>query len=187
MGVLDTFSSADSISCDFMLIFFIDLVNATTDREHATSTVFNCETEITIYIVVSCAVSYLETILSDYIPPYTTNTSHLYLELFKKLTSVCYDVEIFRKISTMLASIYCLTLLQMDYSSPTEGLFYEFIKKLTSPSTTFGAIRHFTEHRTKDVHPCILGEIVLKWWRVREGNWPDTTFVKELFTKIQEI
>ena len=28
---------------------------------------------------------------------------------------------------------------------------------------------------------------MLKWWRVREGNCPDTTFVKELFTKIQEI
>ena len=117
--------------------------------------------------------------------PQTQRIQVVYLELFKKLSSVCNDVETSRKISTLLTNIHEVRLLQMDYSS--KNLSYEFIEKLTSLSTSFDAIRYFTEHGAKDVHPCNLGEIVLKWWRVREGNCPDTTFVKELFTKIQEI
>ena len=39
----------------------------------------------------------------------------------------------------------------------------------------------------KDLHPCVIGEIFLKWWRVNCTEYHDISFIKTLFTKIDYI
>ena len=57
---------------------------------------------------------------------------------------------------------------------------------LTSESTSCDTIRYFTEHKGRDLHPCVAAEIVLKWWSVK-GVCPDDSFIKTLFSEVQNM
>ena len=57
---------------------------------------------------------------------------------------------------------------------------------LTSESTSCDTIRYFTEHKGRDLHPCVAAEIVLKWWSVK-GVCPDDIFIKTLFSEVQDM
>ena len=71
--------------------------------------------------------------------------------------------------------------------SSIDDLNWKLIETLTSPATPCDTIRYFTEHAGTELHPCITAEIVLKWWSVRKGVCPDNTFIKTLFTKVQDV
>ena len=71
--------------------------------------------------------------------------------------------------------------------SSIEDLNWNLIRMLTSPATSWDTIRYFTEHAGTELHPCIIAEIVMKWWSVRKGVCPDNTFIKTLFTKVQDV
>ena len=46
-------------------------------------------------------------------------------------------------------------------------------------------LRYFTEHAGRELHPCIIAEILLKWNSVKESVCPDN--IKNLFSKVQEM
>ena len=71
--------------------------------------------------------------------------------------------------------------------SSINDLPWKLIETLTSPATPCDTIKYFTEHAGTELYPCITAEIVLKWWSVRKGVCPDNTFIKTIFTKVQDI
>ena len=71
--------------------------------------------------------------------------------------------------------------------SSVDDLSWKLVSKLTSPSTSCDNIKYFTENTGKELHPCISAEIVLKWYSARKAECPDNTFIKTLFTKVQEM
>ena len=62
------------------------------------------------------------------------------------------------------------------------------MKQLTSPITSYDVIKHFTENAGTGIHPCVVVEIVLKWWSVRtDREHVDMSFITSLITTIQNI
>ena len=62
------------------------------------------------------------------------------------------------------------------------------MKQLTSPTTSYDVIKYFTENAGIRIHPCVVVEIVLKWWSVRtDREQVDMSFVKPLITPIQNV
>ena len=62
------------------------------------------------------------------------------------------------------------------------------MKQLTFPTTSYGTIRCFTENAGAGIHPCVVVEIVLKWWRVRtDREHVDMSFITPLITTIQNV
>ena len=186
--ILDTLSGTDVISCEDMLTFLSDLSNVITDKGQTPSS-SNSTSEKDINTVVTFTISYLENKVKSDLNSSCSLCSK-YFDILKKLSSVCNDMESLRTISFLQNDAYLiLTLLlckEIDLCT-TAGLTRELVEKLTNPSITYDNIRCFTEHATEDLHPCVIGEIVLKWWRVSRAKCPDLTFIKTLFTKIEDI
>ena len=191
--VFDMFSEPNTISTENILTLLSDLLDAMTDKGQAVAHSFSMSssvsnsTEIYVDCVVKTLISFLEK--SN---PCDFNSSSLvctkYLEVLKKLSSVCNRVEYLRKISLLQNDSYLITLSLKEINfSPLVGLTRELVEKLTNPSTSYHTIRYFTEHAAKDIHPCIVGDIVLKWWTVKSAQCPDTSFIKTLFKKIEDF
>ena len=64
----------------------------------------------------------------------------------------------------------------------------ERVKQVTSRTTSYDAIKDFTTHAGTGIHPCVVVEIVLKWWRVRtDTEHVDMSFITLLITTIQNV
>ena len=65
---------------------------------------------------------------------------------------------------------------------------WERVEQLTSPVTSYGDIKYFTENAGTGIHPCVVVEIVLKWWRVRaDREYVNMSFITPLITTIQNV
>ena len=70
----------------------------------------------------------------------------------------------------------------------TKDLNWETVKQLTSPTTSYDVIRHFTEHAGTGVHPCVVVEIVFKWWSVQTYTKDiDMSFIRPLITTLRNV
>ena len=73
-------------------------------------------------------------------------------------------------------------------SFTVKDLNLERVKQLTSRTTSYDAIKDFTTHAGTGIHPCVVVEIVLKWWRVRtDREHVDMSFITPLITTIQNV
>ena len=187
--ILDTLSGTDVISCEDVLTFLSDLLNVITDKEQTPSSSSNSTSEKNMNTVVTFTISYLENKVKSNLNSSCSLCSK-YLDILKKLSSVCNEVESLRRISFLQNDAYTIpTLLlckEIDLCA-TKGLTRELVEKLTSPSITYDTIRYFTEYAAKGIHPCVIGEIVVKWWRVNYTEYHDLTYIKTLFTKIEDF
>ena len=110
-------------------------------------------------------------------------------QTLQKAASVCTDVEVFRTItrisfgkSIQHCSCWNFTALSI------KDLNWVRVKLLTSPATPYGDIKYFTENAGTGIHPCVVLEIVLKWWRVRtDREQVDMSFITPLITTIQNV
>ena len=187
--MLDILSGTDVISFEDMLTFLSHLLNAVTDKEQTPFFTSNSISEKYMNSLVTCAILNLESrVKSDLISSFSLCSK--YLDILKKLSTVCNEVESFRKIAILQNDAYSIpmTLLCKEINLCTSvGLTRELVEKLTNPSTTSETIRFFTEYAAKDLHPCVIGEIVLKWWRVNCTEYHDISFIKTLFKEIDDI
>ena len=102
----------------------------------------------------------------------------------EKLSSICNEEELFYEISRLEND----TVLFNDiYERSFENLERELVERLTNPSTSFNTIRYFTMHAATDIHPCVVGDIVLKLLRVTNRGYPDITFMEAVFVKIRYL
>ena len=185
--ILDTLSGTDAISCEDMLTFLPDLLNAVTDKEQPPSSSSNSTSEKYMNTIVTCTISYLESRVKADLN-YSCSLCSKYLDILKKLSSVCNEMESLRKISILQNDAFSTALFYKEIDlCTTTGLTRELVEKLTSPSITCDTICYFTEYAAKDIHPCVIGEIVLKWWRVNCTEYHDIPFIKTLFKKMEDI
>ena len=110
-------------------------------------------------------------------------------QTLQKASSACTHVETLRKINSISldASIQLSSCWDFAASS-IKDLNWERVKQLTSPTTSYQAIKYFTENAGTGIHPCVVVEIVLKWWRVRtDRGHVDMSFITPLITTIQNV
>ena len=176
-AVMQLVNATDNITNDRMLKLFTDLLNTAPDDDTTPSSSTSSSAK-RVDTIISCAVGYIEK--HDVHMLHMKDTEML----LRKFSGVCNSIQIFRKIAKMLGDIIqCKELT----GSPINDLNWNLIETLTSPATPCDTIRYFTEHAGTELHPCIIAEIVLKWWSVRKGVCPDNTFIKTIFTKVQDI
>ena len=110
-------------------------------------------------------------------------------QTLQKASSVCMHIETLRKISKI--SLDTSIQLSSCWNSTVQSvkdLNWERVKQLTSPATSYDVIKYFTENAGTGIHPCVVVEIVLKWWRVRtDREHVDMSFIKPIITKIQNV
>ena len=67
-------------------------------------------------------------------------------------------------------------------------LSWERVEQLTSPTTPYDVIKYFTENAGTGIHPCVVAEIVLKWWKMRPTTEDvDMSFMKPLIETIKNV
>ena len=120
-------------------------------------------------------------------------------QVLQKAARVCTNTETLRKITEILFDTNIHTVTNIDMSiqpasswnftaSSIKDLNWERVEQLTSPITSYGDIKYFTEHAGTGIHPCVVVEIVLKWWRVRKDTeHVDMSFITPLITTIQNV
>ena len=128
-------------------------------------------------------------------------------QVLQKAARVCTNTETFRTITEILFDTSIHTVTNIDAgtqpsssssnqtasswnftASSIKDLNWERVKQLTSPVTSYDAIKCFTENARTGIHPCVVGEIVLKWWRVRtDGEHVDMSFITPLIKTIENV
>ena len=117
-------------------------------------------------------------------------------QTLQKASSVCMNMETLRTITKIsLDKIIQLSPFWIQpascwnfIASSIKDLNWERVMQLTSPTTPHEFIEYFTEHAGTGVHPCVIVEIVLKWWSVRtDTEQVDMSFIKPLFTRIENV
>ena len=110
-------------------------------------------------------------------------------QTLQKASSVCTHLETLRKINNISfdASIQLFSCWNFTASS-IKDLNWERVEQLTSPTTSYEAIKYFTENAGTGIHPCVVVEIVLKWWSERtDREHVDMSFITPLITTIQNV
>ena len=137
--------------------------------------------------VVSSTVTYIENCLksnkcNDFKKLRCKQTLH-------KVSSVCTHVETLRKINKIFADTSIQLSSCWNFTATSiKDLNWERVEQLTSPTTSYEAIKYFTENAGTGIHPCVVVEIVLKWWRVRtDREHVDMSFITPLITTIQNV
>ena len=75
-----------------------------------------------------------------------------------------------------------------SFTITVKDLNLERVKQLTSRTTSYDVIKDFTTHAGTGIHPCVVVEIVLKWWSVRtDREHVDMSFITSLITTIQNV
>ena len=89
---------------------------------------------------------------------------------------------------TTFSSTFISQLIPTYGSFTVKDLNLERVKQVTSRTTSYDAIKDFTTHAGTGIHPCVVVEIVLKWWRVRtDTEHVDMSFITLLITTIQNV
>ena len=185
-AVVELLSRIDDIRVLPVMENIIDTAIQNNDTLSATSSM---NTNNYLQTVVSSTITYIEKFLkSD-----SRDKSHKSRckQTLQKVSSVCTNIETFRTITRI-----SLDISNHPYSSGTfsftahsvKDLNWERVKQLTSPTTSYDVIKYFAENAGIRIHPCVVVEIVLKWWSVRtDREQVDTSFVKPLITPIQNV
>ena len=182
-AVVELLSRIDDIRVLSVMENIIDTAIQNNDTLSATTSSIN--TNNYIQAVVSSTVTYIENFLkSD-----SCDESHKSRcnQTLQKASSVCANMETLRTINKILFD----TSFQLSFSGnfPAQSikdLNWERVKQLTSPITSYDVIKYFTENAGTGIHPCVVVEIVLKWWSVRtDREHVDMSFITPLITTIQ--
>ena len=110
-------------------------------------------------------------------------------QTLQKVSSVCTHIETLRKINKILVDTSIQLFSCWNFTALSiKDLNWERVEQLTSPTTSYVAIKYFTENAGTGIHPCVVVEIVLKWWRVRtDREHVDMSFITPLITTIQNV
>ena len=132
---------------------------------------------------VSSAVNYIENyLISDQC---VTSDKACCIKTLKKVYRICSNEVTLGTIRTLLAheGSRCISEIAVT------DLNWETVRLLTSPTTSYDTIRNFVEKAGTEIHPCVVAEIVLKWWSVRENadNNLSMGFITPLITAINNI
>ena len=155
LAVVELLSRIDDIRA-------LSVDTATENNEILVATASSTGNKNYLQTVVSSVVTYIENCLKSN-SCNECRKSHC-KEILQKASSVCTNMETLRKIirisldtSIQLSSCWNLT------AQSIKDLNWKRAEQLTSPTTSYGDIKYFTENAGTGIHPCVVVEIVLKW------------------------
>ena len=185
-AVVELLSRIDDITVLSLMENIIDIATENNETLFA-ATASSTGNDNYLQTVVSSTVTYMENFLkSDSCDEFHKSRCK---QTLQKASSVCANMEALRTINKILFD----TSFQPSFSGnfPAQSikdLNWERVKQLTSPTTSYEAIKYFTENAGTGIHPCVVVEIVLKWWRVRtDREHVDMSFITPLITTIQNV
>ena len=186
-AVVKLLSRIDNIRVLSVMEDIIDTAIQNNETLSATSSSMN--TNNYLQTVVSSTVTYIENFLKSN----SCDESHKFRckQTLQKASRVCTHVETLRKINKISLDTniqFCSSWSFLVSVHSIKDLNWERVEKLTSPTTSYIAIKYFTENGGTGIHPCVVVEIVLKWWRVRtDREHVDMSFITPLITTIQNV
>ena len=137
--------------------------------------------------VVSSTVTYIENCLksnkcNDFRKSWCKQT-------LQKASSVCTHLETLTKINNISFDTSIQLFSCWNFTASTiKDLNWERVERLTLPKTSYVAIKYFTENAGTGIHPCVVLEIVLKWWSVRtDREHVNMSFITPLITTIKNV
>ena len=187
-AVVELLSRIDDITVLSVMENIIDIATENNETLVA-ATASSTGNDNYLQTVVSSTVTYIEKFLkSD-----SCDISHKSRckQTLQKLSIVCTNIETVRTIirvslDTSIQLCSCWNFLVPVHS--IKDLNWERVEKLTSPVTSYEAIKYFAENAGTGIHPCVVVEIVLKWWRIRaDTKHVDMSFITPLITTIQNV
>ena len=184
-AVVELMSRIDDIR---VLSVMENIINtATENNETLAATTSSTNTNHYLQTVASSTVTYIENYLK------TNNCNEFRKarckQTLQKVSSVCTHVETLRKINRIFADTSIQLSSCWNFTATSiKDLNWERVEKLISPTTSYHAIKYFTENAGTRIHPCVVVEIVLKWWRVRTNReHADISFITPFITTIQNV
>ena len=184
-AVVELLSRIDNIRVVSVMDNIVD--TAIQNNETLSATLSSMNTNNYLQTVVSSTVTYIENFLKSG----SCDESHKSRckQTLQKASSVCANVEALRTINKILFDTSFQPSFSGNFAAQSiKNLNWERVKQLTSPTTPHDVIKSFTENAGAGIHPCVVVEIVLKWWRVRtDREHVDMSFITPLITTIQNV
>ena len=183
--VVELLSKIDNIRVLSVMENIVDTAIQNNETLSVTSSSIN--TNNYLQTVVSSTVTYVENFLKSNSSD-ESHKSHC-KQTLQKASSVCANMETLRTINKILFdNSFQPSFDWMFAAYSVKDLNWERVKQLTSPTTSYDAIKYFTENAGTGIHPCVVLEIVLKWWSVRtDRGQVDMSFIAPLITTIQNV
>ena len=184
-AVVELLSRIDNIRVVSVMENIID--TAIQNNENLSATTSSINANNYLQTVVSSTVTYIENFLkSD-----SCDESHKSRckQTLQKASSVCANVEALRTINKILFDTsFRLSSSGAFTAHSVKDLNWERVKQLTSLTTSYNAIKYFTKNAGITIHPCVVVEIVLKWWRIKtDRENVDMSFITPLIRTIQNV
>ena len=188
-AVVELLSRIDDITVLSVMENIIDIATENNEALVA-ATASSTDNDNYLQTVVSSTVSYIENVIK--LDSFKECNKSRCKQVLQKAARVCTNVETLRKITEMLFNTNIHKVTNIDTSiqptSSVKHLNWERVKQLTSPTTPYDTIKCFTENAGTGIHPCVVVEIVLKWWRVRtDREHVDMSFITPLIRTIQNV
>ena len=181
-AVVELLSRIDDIRVLSVMENIID--SATENNETLVNTAPATDNKNYLQEVVSSVVTYIENYLKS--GNHDDFTKSRCKQTLQKASSVCMNVETLRTINKIsLDTSFQPSPSWIFTAQSVKDLNWERVKQLTSPISPHEFIKYFAEHVGTGIHPCVVMEIVLKWWRVRtDREHVDMSFITPLITTI---
>ena len=188
-AVVELLSRIDDITVLSVMENIIDIATENNETLVA-ATASSTDNDNYLQTVVSSTVSYIENVIK--LDSFKECNNSRCKQVLQKAARVCANMETLRKITEMLFNTNIHKVTNIDTSiqptSSVKDLNWERVKRLTSPTTPYETIKYFTENAGTGIHPCVVVEIVLKWWRIRtDREHVDMSFITPLITTIQNV
>ena len=194
-AVVELLSRIDDITVLSIMESIID--TETENYKNLDATTSSTDSNNYVQTVVSSTVSYIENVIKS--DSFDECNKSRCKQVLQKAVRVCTNMETLRKITVRLFDTNIHKVTNIDTSiqpasswnftaSSVKDLNWERVEQLTSPVTPYEAIKYFTENAGAGIHPCVVVEIVLKWWSVRtDTEHVDMSFITPLITTIQNV
>ena len=162
---------------------------STENKEAVANTASSTDNNNCLQEVVSSTVTYIENYLKSGSCDESSSYKARCKQTLQKASSVCMNMKTLRTIATLsLYTSFQPSPFWIITAQSIKDLDWERVEQLTSPKTPYDAIKYFTEHARIGIHPCVVVEIVLKWWSVRtDREHVDMSFIKPLITTIENV
>ena len=179
-AVMELLSGIDDIR---VLPFMENLVNTETKNnecETLTVATSSADNNNSLQTIISSTVTYIENFLELNSCEFINKL--LLIQSIKKVSTVCTNTNTFRRMIMLLTDLDKMMITSLKI------LNQEKVRQLTSPATSYGTIKSFAEEAGTGIHPCVVMEIVLKWWSVStDTEHVDMSFIKPLIMAIQNV
>ena len=188
-AVVELLSRIDDITVLSVMENIMDIATENNETLVA-ATASSTDNDNYLQTVVSSTVSYIENVIK--LDSFKECNNSRCKQVLQKAARVSANMETLRKITEMLFNTNIHKVTNIDKciqpTSSVKDLNWERVKQLTSPTTPYEVIKYFTENAGVGIHPCVVVEIVLKWWRVRKDReHVDMSFITPLIATIQNV